>query len=98
MLCVVQEERIELLDKLEQFPLKIRVKEEQEGILRLAGFCSFSAPTKYVPLCPCQWAAFCTDVSAFVPVIRSSTPLSGMAIMPFVLLHCPVNLSFTVVL
>ncbi len=33
-LCVVQEERIELLDKLEQFPLKIRVKEEQESILR----------------------------------------------------------------
>ncbi|DBA70944.1 TPA: hypothetical protein ACH3X2_011387 [Trebouxia sp. C0005] len=29
-----QEERIELLDKLEQFPLKIRVKEEQESILR----------------------------------------------------------------
>ncbi|KAL3138646.1 hypothetical protein ABBQ32_006406 [Trebouxia sp. C0010 RCD-2024] len=29
-----QEERIELLDKLEQFPLKIRAKEEQESILR----------------------------------------------------------------
>ena len=50
MLCVVQEERIELLDKLEQFPLKIRVKEEQEGILRLAGFCSFSAQM-YLHLC-----------------------------------------------
>ena len=31
---MVQEERIELLDKLEQFPLKIRVKEEQDSILR----------------------------------------------------------------
>ena len=31
---MTQEGRIELLDKLEQFPLKIRVKEEQEGILR----------------------------------------------------------------
>ena len=30
----LQEERIELLDKLEQFPLKIRAKEEQESILR----------------------------------------------------------------
>ena len=37
-LCVVQEERIELLDKLEQFPLKIRVKEEQDSILRWAPF------------------------------------------------------------
>ena len=30
----VQAERIELLDKLEQFPLKIRVKEDQDKILR----------------------------------------------------------------
>ena len=32
--CWLQEGRIELLDKLEQFPLKIRVKEEQDMILR----------------------------------------------------------------
>lgn len=30
----LQEERIELLDKLEQLPLKIRAKEEQDSILR----------------------------------------------------------------
>ena len=34
--CVwLQEERIALLDKLEQLPLKIRAKEEQDSILRL---------------------------------------------------------------
>ena len=49
-LCVVQEERIELLDKLEQFPLKIRVKEEQESILRWAGCCIFSATTTFVQM------------------------------------------------
>ncbi len=110
-LCVVQEERIELLDKLEQFPLKIRVKEEQESILRwapflhlfctrnvyaprqqlwcciyacqqesilrLAGCCVFSALITSVPMsmeilrcCISSWAAFCTDVSALVPVSR----------------------------
>ena len=64
-LCVVQEERIELLDKLEQFPLKIRVKEEQESILRLAACCTFSALTAFVPMsvdvvrrCISSWAPF----------------------------------------
>ncbi len=80
-LCVVKEERIELLDKLEQFPLKIRVKEEQESILRLAGCCIFSALTTSVPMsmeflrcCMSSWAAFCTDVSAFAPVSRFWNP------------------------
>lgn len=36
---IVQAERIELLDQLEQFPLKIRVKEDQDKILRYLPYC-----------------------------------------------------------
>ena len=83
-LCVMQEERIELLDKLEQFPLKIRVKEEQESILRWAGCCSCSALTTFVPMsvdvrcCMSSLAAFCIDVCACQQMME---PLSGIAIM-----------------
>ena len=134
-LCVVQEERIELLDKLEQFPLKIRVKEEQESILRWAPFlhsqclCPTSTimvlhlclPTGEHPpvgrlLCVFCSHYFCAHVNgdfkvlhfilgcilyrcictcACQQVLRS---LPGIAVMPFVFLLCPVDMSVDVTL
>ncbi len=92
--CVVQEERIELLDKLEQFPLKIRVKEEQDSILRWAPFLHLlcirnvcaHVDELWCCICACQqetilrWAGCCI-FSALAMLVPMSTSY-GAAFVP----------------
>ena len=89
---MVQEERIELLDKLEQFPLKIRVKEEQDTILRSTllplGHSTKPKPYSFAPgpfcktenLLFCPWAILQNRNPTLLPLGHSAKPEPYMSV------------------